>query len=115
MEPQNNPNQDGGMGAGQVPPPPMQQGSAGQPTPPAEKRSFSDDIFANLSFGAGVISIGTDLLGIFSAEFWFISTILEITAIVLGVIALAKGQNKGKAAAGIVMGAIGLVALLIFS
>ncbi|MCL2094681.1 hypothetical protein FWH13_01010 [Candidatus Saccharibacteria bacterium] len=74
-----------------------------------DKRSFKDDLLANLAAGAGLISIGTDILGgSVDENMYLASFVLEILAVVLGVIALSKGQNKNRAWLGIVLGGIGL-------
>ena len=76
-----------------------------------EKRTFMQDLFGNLSFIVGVISIITDwVIGVGSG----VSRTLEISAIALGLIALARKETKGKAVAGIVIGLIGLAFWLIF-
>ncbi|MCL2592355.1 MAG: hypothetical protein FWD82_03225 [Defluviitaleaceae bacterium] len=70
-----------------------------------EKRTFMQDLFGNLSFIVGVISIATDwIIGVNSTA----SRALEISAIAFGLIALVRKETKSKAVLGILMGLIGV-------
>ena len=98
--------------------PQMQQQPMNQmQQPQVQENDIKNNMFAYIAFGAGIASIGTDLLAMFVAvgsTMLFISFILEIVAVGTGVIALALKQDKSKATTGILLGGIGLVTSLLF-
>jgi len=82
---------------------------------PTVAETKSNDLFANLAFGAGWASFGADMLVIFGMHgFDLISLILEVTAIGTGLIALALKQDRKKATTGITLGLIGVAIRLFF-